>query len=113
VTHRSLVNLLDSMGREPGVTATDVLLSVTTLSFDIAALELYLPLIKGGRVVLASHEETVDGRLLIERLSSSKTTFFRRVGDSNRRGPDARQRGAARLWFYRDPQGREISPARC
>ena len=50
VTHRSLVNLLESMGREPGLTETDVLLSVTTLSFDIAALELYLPLIKGARV---------------------------------------------------------------
>lgn len=71
VTHRSLVNLLESMGREPGLGEADVLLSVTTLSFDIAALELYLPLIKGGRIELASREEALDGLRLIERLASS------------------------------------------
>src|SRR5437879_12904682 len=71
VTHRSLVNLLESMGREPGLTEADVLLSVTTLSFDIAALELYLPLIKGARVVLASRDDALDGERLMSRLSSS------------------------------------------
>ncbi len=45
------------MAREPGFAATDVLLAVTTLSFDIAALELFLPLIAGGTVVLATREE--------------------------------------------------------
>lgn len=76
VTHRSLVNLLESMGREPGFREQDVLLSVTTLSFDIAALELYLPLLRGGRIALASREETVDGRRLIKRLSSSGATVM-------------------------------------
>jgi amino acid adenylation domain-containing protein len=71
VTHRSLVNLLESMGREPGLDEADVLLSVTTLSFDIAALELYLPLIKGGRIELASREEVQDDRRLMERLGRS------------------------------------------
>ena len=47
VTHRSLVNLLVSMAEEPGLREDDVLLSVTTLSFDIAGLELYLPLWRG------------------------------------------------------------------
>jgi amino acid adenylation domain-containing protein len=76
VTHRSLVNLLESMGREPGLTEDDVLLSVTTLSFDIAELELYLPLLKGARVALASREEALDGRSLIERLQSSGATVM-------------------------------------
>ena len=76
VTHRSLVNLLESMGREPGLTETDVLLSVTTLSFDIAALELYLPLIKGARVVLASRDDALDGERLMSRLSSSGATVM-------------------------------------
>src|SRR6185436_4170274 len=52
VPHRGLANFLASMRREPGITADDVLLSVTTLSFDIAGLELYLPLVAGARVVL-------------------------------------------------------------
>jgi amino acid adenylation domain-containing protein len=76
ITHRNLVNLLASMGREPGLGETDSLLSVTTLSFDIAALELFLPLITGARVVVASREEALDGHLLLDRLRSSAATVM-------------------------------------
>ena len=64
ITHRSLVNFLTSMAKEPGLRSTDTLLAVTTLSFDIAALELYLPWTVGARVILATSEEARDGRLL-------------------------------------------------
>src|SRR5205807_2076844 len=53
VPHRAVVNLLASMRDAPGFAATDALLAVTTVAFDIAALELFLPLISGGRVILA------------------------------------------------------------
>ena len=43
----------------------EVLLAVTTLSFDIAGLELYLPLMTGARVVIASKDEAQDGGLLM------------------------------------------------
>jgi amino acid adenylation domain-containing protein/FkbM family methyltransferase len=76
VTHRSLVNLLESMGQTPGLKASDVLLSITTLSFDIAALELYLPLIKGAQVVLASRDESLDGHRLMARLEASGATVM-------------------------------------
>lgn len=76
VTHRGLVNFFHSMGREPGLTRQDVLMAVTTLSFDIAALELYLPLTAGGRVVLASREEAMDGELLHKRLGESGVTVM-------------------------------------
>src|SRR5262249_51917161 len=52
VPHAALANLLASMRQILGITARDALLAVTTLSFDIAALELFLPLIVGGRVEL-------------------------------------------------------------
>jgi acyl-CoA synthetase (AMP-forming)/AMP-acid ligase II len=42
----------------------DVLLAVTTISFDIAGLELYLPLISGGTIALAGRDEAADGRRL-------------------------------------------------
>src|SRR5690606_9166767 len=45
IEHRSLVNLLESMREEPGITSDDILVAVTTISFDIAGLELFLPLI--------------------------------------------------------------------
>ncbi|ODS22497.1 hypothetical protein AB835_13825 [Candidatus Endobugula sertula] len=56
VEHRALVNFLWSMSHKPGFKKGDALLAVTTLSFDIAGLELYLPLIHGGQVVIADTE---------------------------------------------------------
>ncbi len=53
ITHRALVNFLESMRREPGFSSADVLLAVTTVSFDIAALELLLPLYTGATVCIA------------------------------------------------------------
>lgn len=60
IPHRALVNFLQSMQVEPGITADDSLLAVTSLSFDIAVLELLLPLITGGRVTIASAEAAAD-----------------------------------------------------
>lgn len=76
ITHRSLTNLLFSMREEPGFGDADTLLAVTTLSFDIAALELYVPLISGGTVVVASRDEVSDARALGERLTSSGATVM-------------------------------------
>jgi amino acid adenylation domain-containing protein len=53
ITHRALVNFLEAMCREPGFDSNDVLLAVTTVSFDIAALELLLPLYAGATVCIA------------------------------------------------------------
>ncbi len=64
ITHRALYNFLHSMQTEPGFKQDDTLLAVTTISFDIAGLEIFLPLMTGGRVVIASRETSVDGRAL-------------------------------------------------
>ena len=74
VPHGALVNFLESMRREPGLTDRDVLLAVTTLSFDIAALELLLPLTVGGAVVLVSRSVAADGVELARALSESGAT---------------------------------------
>jgi amino acid adenylation domain-containing protein len=76
VTHRNVVNLLFSMRQKPGIESRDHLLAVTTLSFDIAALELFLPLIAGGTVILASRETALDPRLLQKQLKESKATLM-------------------------------------
>ena len=68
VSHRSLVNVLCAMRVEPGLGPSDVLAAVTTVSFDIAGLEIFLPLITGARLVLLSREEASDGPLLAARL---------------------------------------------
>ncbi len=64
VCHRSLVNLLSSMQMSPGLTQNDRLLAVTTISFDIAALELYLPLLVGACCVIAGRETSREGSQL-------------------------------------------------
>ncbi|MCI0670193.1 MAG: amino acid adenylation domain-containing protein, partial [Myxococcaceae bacterium] len=76
VSHGSVVNLLESMGSEPGLVESDVWLSVTSLSFDIAGLELYLPLLVGARVVVADGATVVDGGKLSEALRTSGATVM-------------------------------------
>ncbi|MCL7931125.1 non-ribosomal peptide synthetase [Halomonas llamarensis] len=76
VRHYALCHFLLSMQETPGLSSDDILVAVTSLSFDIAALELYLPLISGARVVLASRETTQDGRALGECLDKEKATVF-------------------------------------
>jgi amino acid adenylation domain-containing protein len=76
IEHGALSNLLRSMEREPGLTASDTLVSVTTLSFDIAALELFLPLMTGARLVIATREQVIDGFLLLNVLKQSQATVM-------------------------------------
>jgi amino acid adenylation domain-containing protein len=65
VPHRAVCNFLRSMAEQPGLAATDAVVAVTTLSFDIAGLELWLPLVVGARVVIAPRSVTVDGGALV------------------------------------------------
>jgi len=76
IAHRAVVNFLTSMAQRPGLTAADTLLAVTTLSFDIAVLELYLPLTVGGRVVVATREDATDGHRLLALMASSGVTVM-------------------------------------
>ena len=76
ISHRALVNVLESMRREPGFTSEDVLLAVTSISFDIAGAELFLPLIAGGRVWIASQAEAADGERLAKLLAKSSASVM-------------------------------------
>src|SRR5260370_38018224 len=76
VEHRALVNLLCAAIAQPGISPKDALLAVTTLSFDIAGLELFAPLVAGARVVLASHEQAADGIALRNLLVESRASVL-------------------------------------
>jgi len=76
VTHRSVVNLLTSIARTTSFTNRDNLLAVTTLSFDIAGLELFLPLITGAQITLASRETAGNGTQLGSLIESSGATVM-------------------------------------
>jgi len=76
VPHGALGNFLASMRLAPGLSEDDVLLAVTSLSFDIAGLELYLPLIAGASVVVVGRDVASDGFLLAEALRQSSATVM-------------------------------------
>ena len=76
IEHGALLNLLRAMAREPGLHKDDVLVAVTTLAFDIAGLELLLPLLTGAKLVIATAAEVQDGRLLLGRMERAKATVL-------------------------------------
>ncbi len=76
IPHRAVINFLDSMRREPGLRVEDRLLSVTTLSFDIAVLELFLPLTTGAQVILVSRDVAYDGYRLAAAIETHGATVM-------------------------------------
>ncbi|MBE9209301.1 amino acid adenylation domain-containing protein [Nostoc sp. LEGE 06077] len=76
ITHGGVVNFLTAMRQKPGLTPQDILLSVTTLSFDIAALEIFLPLIAGAQTVIISRQVASDGIQLSEQLMATDATVM-------------------------------------
>ena len=76
ISHQNLVNFLISMQREPGITADDKLLAVTTISFDIAGLELFLPLITGAEVIITDTAAAKDGRALLDIIKNEQATIM-------------------------------------
>ena len=76
IYHQSLVNFLVSMNSYLELTNLDTFNGITTISFDIAALELYLPLIVGASVALVPREIAIDGNRLLPQLLASGATVM-------------------------------------
>ncbi len=71
IPHRAFSNFLQSMCLLPGLDADSRLVAVTTLSFDIAGLELFGPLLAGGTTIIASHGQSQEGRALVRLLEDA------------------------------------------
>ncbi|WP_428331033.1 non-ribosomal peptide synthetase [Mucilaginibacter sp.] len=76
IAHHNLVNFLYSMQKQPGMQTVDKLLAVTTISFDIAGLELFLPLLTGAEVIIADTATSKDGRALLELIKKKQVTIM-------------------------------------
>jgi amino acid adenylation domain-containing protein len=76
LSHRALSNFLASMQCEPGITSEDRLLAVTTMSFDIAGLEIWLPLVNGASVALASSDDAKDTHALATLIKEKNITMM-------------------------------------
>ena len=97
IEHRSVVNMLESMRRRPGLDASDTMLAITTLTFDIAVLEIFLPLVCGARVVIAPSKTVSDGWALAELLDHSGASVFQATPSALGMLLDAGWRGNSRL----------------
>ncbi|KAI1368096.1 hypothetical protein F5Y08DRAFT_347525 [Xylaria arbuscula] len=76
IMHDNILNLLFAMRQEPGCSKTDRLLAITTVSFDMAVLEIFLPLICGGTTILAQHHEIRDPAALIRLMAYYQVTIM-------------------------------------
>ncbi|MFE0729509.1 amino acid adenylation domain-containing protein [Streptomyces antibioticus] len=76
IPHRGFTNLLGSLRREPGMAAADTLFAVTTVSFDMAQVELLLPLVCGARVYVCDSPTIKDVERLKERLARVRPTVM-------------------------------------
>jgi amino acid adenylation domain-containing protein len=72
----AFANFLRSMMHEPGMSEDDRLLAVSTTSFDIAGLELFLPLCVGATTVIADRATVIDPRRLRAKLEASAISFM-------------------------------------
>ncbi|AUX42318.1 NRPS protein [Sorangium cellulosum] len=97
IPHKALTNFLHSMAREPGLAARDVLLAVTNITFDIAALELFLPLLRGARIVLAGTRQAADPDALQRLLDAHPITVMQATPATYRMLVDAGWRGGQGL----------------
>lgn len=76
IPHRALTNFLLSVARAPGMSREDRLLAVTTYSFDIAGLELFLPLIVGGQCHIADAGTVQNAERLKQLLRQTQPTMM-------------------------------------
>lgn len=97
VPHRQMLNGLEGLRAVFGFGATDCFLAVSTLSFDIAAVEIFMPLMSGGRVAIASREQQTDPRALNELIERVHPTYIQATPATWRMLIDAGWRGGKEL----------------
>ena len=96
VPRQALLNFLHSMAEQPGLQACDRVLSLTSLSFDIAGLELWLPLLRGASVVLLEPGANKDPRALLQVIEQQAVSLIQATPSTWRMLLDAAPPGALR-----------------
>ena len=76
ISHGAAANFLQAMVLQPGLSSSDRLLAVTTIAFDIAVLELFLPLLVGAQVCIADQGASADGQALIKLMEQQEITVM-------------------------------------
>lgn len=82
VSHGSLWNFLNGMQSRPGFTESDRFIALTTLSFDIAVLELWLPVLLGASSVIVDKRDSQDGRVISNIIESQGVSVIQATPSS-------------------------------
>ncbi|WP_411818964.1 amino acid adenylation domain-containing protein [Hyphococcus formosus] len=96
-SHRALCNFLESMISVPGISPDDRLLAVTTISFDISILEIFLPLSVGATLVIATADDVIDGITLCDLIDDLEISILQATPATWRLLLDAEWKGAPKL----------------
>ena len=97
IPHRALVNFLASMQKRPGLTQEDVLIGITTVSFDIAGLEIFLPLVTGAKLIFLNRHDAMDGFRILHHLDRHQATVLQATPSTWRMLLDAKWSGHPKL----------------
>lgn len=97
IPHRAVVNFLHSMAQQPGLTENDRFLAITTLSFDISILEIFLPLIRGALLRILPQDTVRNGFLLAEVLDQWQPTVMQATPSTWRLLLEGSWQGSSRL----------------
>jgi len=108
VEHGALANLLAAMARQPGLASGETMVGVTTPAFDLSVPDFFLPLVVGGRLVLAAREQTVDGAALGRLLAAADARLMQATPTTWRLLLDSGWSGRSQL---RALVGGEVVPA--
>jgi amino acid adenylation domain-containing protein len=100
VPHAALAWFIQSASAWPGVRADDVVLALTTFSFDVSVLELFGALAAGARIELAERAEVTDGERLLERIRTADPTLIQGTPTAWRMLLHAGWRGGPRVRAY-------------
>ncbi|TFF36839.1 non-ribosomal peptide synthetase [Mucilaginibacter psychrotolerans] len=76
IAHHSMVNLMLSLQKAPGISPADKVMATATVCFDIAGLDIYLPLSVGAEILLIDSIMAKDGRALLDMVREKKVTMF-------------------------------------
>ena len=76
VSHKNVVNFLISMQNKLNIKETDRIFSITTFSFDISVLEMFLPLVSGACTILIEKEAVIDGKEIQKKINNYHPTFI-------------------------------------
>ncbi len=97
VPHRAMSNFIAAMRERPGISPDDGVMCVTSMSFDISVLEVFLPLVSGARTIIAAREDASDGARLAELIRRSEATMVQSTPSGWRLLMNARWSGDDRV----------------